>query len=97
MKTTKDYLDVIKENEPELRSKYGIRSLRIFGSVARGEHHDGSDLDVFVEMEPSLLLKVDLTHFLEEKLQMPVDVVRKHKHINPFLLNEIEHDGIHVF
>lgn len=55
-----------------------------------------SDVDVCVEMEPKVLLLVRLKRFLENILQCSVDVVRIHKHMNPFLLKEIEHDGIYL-
>jgi len=97
MQTTSEYIDKIKAIESVLREKYGIRSLRIFGSVSRGEQKEGSDVDVFVEMTPNLFLMVNLKRYLEETLQTSVDVVRKHNHINPYLLDEIEEDGINVF
>ena len=75
---------------------FGIRSLRLFGSVSRNEHHEGSDVDVCVEMEPKAYLLVRLKRFLEQLLECSVDVVRLHKHMNPYLLEEIERDGIYV-
>ena len=96
MKTTQEYIDIIKEHSDELRTKFGIRSLRLFGSVSRGEQHEGSDIDVCVEMEPTLYLIVRLKRFLEQILHCTVDIVRMHKHINPYLLSNIERDGIYV-
>ena len=96
MKTTKEYIDLITAHADELRSLFGIRSLRLFGSVSRGEHHEGSDVDVCVEMEPEIYLVVRLKRFLEKLLQCSVDVVRVHKHMNPYLLKDIERDGIFV-
>ena len=96
MKTTKEYIDLITAHADELRSLFGIRSLRLFGSVSRGEHHEGSDVDVCVEMEPEIYLVVRLKRFLEKLLQCSVDVVRVHKHMNPYLLKDIERDGIYI-
>ena len=96
MKTTKEYIDIISAHADELRSLFGIRSLRVFGSVSRGEHQEGSDVDVCVEMEPEIYLVVRLKRFLEKLLQCSVDVVRMHKHMNPYLLKDIERDGIYV-
>ena len=56
----------------------------------------GSDVDICVDMEANAFLVVRLKRFLEELLKCSVDIVRLHKHINPFLLQEIEHDGIDV-
>ena len=96
MKTTKEYIDLIATHANELRSQFGIRSLCLFGSVSRGEQTEGSDVDVCVEMEPRILLIVRLQRYLEQMLQCPVDVIRMHKHINPYLLKDIERDGIYV-
>ena len=96
MKTREEYVHLILSHADELKSEFGVKSLRLFGSVSRGEHHSGSDVDVCVDMEPKAYLVVRLRHFLESLLQCPVDVVRLHSHINPFLLEEIEKDSIYV-
>ena len=96
MRTAKEYIDLISAHADELRSQFGIRSLRLFGSVSRGEQREDSDVDICVDMEPSLYLLVRLKRFLEQLLQCTVDVVRMHKHINPYLLENIERDGIYV-
>ena len=96
MRTAKEYIDLISAHADELRSQFGIRSLRLFGSVSRGEQREDSDVDICVDMEPSLYLLVRLKRFLEQLLQCTVDVVRMHRHINPNLLENIERDGIYV-
>ena len=77
--------------------QYGIQKIGLFGSVARGEHHEGSDVDVCVEMAPDMYLLVALKQFLENLLGCSVDVVRMHRNMNKLLLNQIERDGIYVF
>ena len=89
MRTTKEYIALIAAHDKELRASFGIQSLRIFGSVSRHEQKEGSDIDVCVDMEPKTYLVVRLK-------QCSVDVVRMHKHINPYLLEEINKDGIYV-
>ena len=96
MKTKNEYIKIIENQEDELRKNFGIRSLRLFGSVSRDEQIEGSDVDVCVEMEPQAYLMVRLKRFLERLLGCPVDVVRMHKHMNPYLLQEINRDGIYV-
>ena len=96
MRTAKEYIDLISAHADELRSQFGIRTLRLFGSVSRGEQREDSDVDICVDMEPSLYLLVRLKRFLEQILQCSVDVVRMHRHINPYLLENIERDGIYV-
>ena len=96
MKTTKEYISLISSKAEELKRDFGIRSLRIFGSVSRNEQHEGSDVDVCVDMEPKVYMVVRLKHFLEDLLQCSVDVIRLHKHINPYLLDEIDREGIYA-
>lgn len=96
MKTTKEYISLIASHAEELKTLFGVKSLRIFGSVSRNEQNDGSDIDVCVDMEPKIYMMVRLKRFLEDLLQCSVDLVRIHKHMNPFLLEEINKDGIYV-
>ena len=96
MKTTKEYILLISSKAEELKRDFGIKSLRIFGSVSRNEQHEGSDVDVCVDMAPKVYMVVRLKRFLEDLLQCSVDVIRLHKHINPYLLDEIEKEGIYV-
>ena len=96
MKTTKEYISLIASKAEELKRDFGIRSLRIFGSVSRNEQHEGSDVDVCVDMEPKAYMVVRLKRFLEDLLQCSVDVIRLHKHINPYLLDEIDREGIYA-
>lgn len=96
MKTREYYISLLTSHAEELKKNFDVKSLRLLGSVSRNEQKDGSDVDVCIDMEPKMFLVVRLKRFLEELLQCSVDVVRMHKHINPFLLKEIDHDGIYV-
>jgi hypothetical protein len=60
----------------KLAEQRGTRNLRVFGSVARGEAKDTSDLDLLVEWEPgrSLLDHVALKQDLEDLLGVSVDI-----------------------
>ena len=96
MKTREEYIALITSHAEELQNTFGITSLRLFGSVARNQHHDGSDVDIYVEMPPKFFLIVRLKAYLEALQGCPVDIIRKHQHLNPFLLKEVERDGIEV-
>lgn len=60
-----------------IASRHGARNIRIFGSVARGEAKEGSDVDFLVDLEPgrSLLDHAALLLDLEQLLGCKVDVV----------------------
>ena len=97
MSGRQQYIELLTEATPYIRSEFGVRSMRMFGSVARGEEHDGSDVDIFVDMPPKAFKVVGLKQYLQELLGRAVDVVRSHSHLDPFLTNEINKDGITIF
>ncbi|MFN0148820.1 MAG: nucleotidyltransferase family protein [Dehalococcoidia bacterium] len=70
-----DVLRVLGEHKGEF-ARFGVKSLSIFGSVARDEARDDSDLDVLVEFEGPTKFQpyMDLKFFLEEILGCRVDV-----------------------
>ena len=80
-----------------MTEKYGVHSMRLFGSVARNEQNESSDVDVCVEMEPSLLRRSGLKIYLEEMLKCKVDVLRVHKNMDSYLSQQIARDGILIF
>jgi len=97
MKSRQEYIKILKEHSPELISKYGITYMRIFGSVAREQHHEGSDVDVFVVMPPDAYNLCAAADFLEELLGCSVDLIRKHSNMRPFFLNQIQKYGVDVY
>ena len=77
--------------------EFGIVRIGLFGSAARGSSHDGSDVDVVVEMsEPDLLKLVGIKQELEELLHRNVDIVRYRMDMNPFLRQRIDREAIYV-
>ena len=67
----------LKAEAPELRRKYGVRTLALFGSVARGDDDEGSDVDVLVTFEPGMKLGLAffaLQNELSELLGRTVDL-----------------------
>lgn len=91
------YINLLHQNSEYIRSEFGVSSMQLFGSVARGENTTESDVDIFVEMPPKLFIKLKMKSYLEQLFQKKVDIVRKHRNLNPFLLNEIKRDGIIIF
>jgi predicted nucleotidyltransferase len=73
----KDLLQTKREEILRTAAKHGARNIRVFGSVARGEADEESDIDLLVEMEPSrsLLDHAALWLELQEVLGRKVDVV----------------------
>ena len=72
--------ETIKQKRNEIlqtAAKYGASNIRVFGSVARGEFYQGSDIDFLIDLEPgrSLMDAGGLLMDLQELLGCPVDVV----------------------
>lgn len=79
------------------QSTYRFRKIGIFGSVARGQAGEGSDIDIIVEqMEPDLFLLGALKTDLEKELGARVDVIRLHKRMNKFIARRISQEAIYV-
>ncbi len=97
MKTTREYLQLLKDYKESRGMLYGISRIGIFGSVARGEHTEGSDVDICVDLKtPSLF---SLVHIKEELCQLfgcEVDVVRMRQNMDALLKQDILKEGIYV-
>ena len=97
MKTSQEYIEILKEHLPELQERFGITSMRLFGSVARGDHHEGSDIDLFVRMPAKFYNHILAAQYLEGLLGCNVDLILDHKGLRPFFRQQIEKDGIDIF
>ena len=89
-------LNYLKTHKDDFMQKYGIEKIALFGSFAREEAKEDSDIDIFVKMKPDLFKMVELKEQIEQDLQKKVDIIREHKHIKPFLLKMIQKDMIYV-
>lgn len=89
-------LQTLSNHKQELTEKYGVTRLGIFGSVARNQADETSDVDIIVEMPPDLFQMVHMKENLEELLELPVDLIRYHKHLNAFLKSRIDHEAIYL-
>ena len=98
MKTTNDYITILRKYLSTKADAYGITKIGIFGSVARNEQTEDSDVDVCVEMKkPDLFTMVHIKEELQELFGKPVDIVRLRKNMNPMLLKQIKRDGIYAW
>ncbi len=89
-------LRTLNAHKQELAVKYGVTRLGIFGSLARDQAGEASDVDIVVAMPPDLFQMVHMKEELEQLLGAPVDLVRLHKHLNVFLKSRIDDEAIYV-
>jgi uncharacterized protein len=90
----KSQLEVLK---PTLRRRFKVETIDIFGSYARGEQTDQSDVDILVTYGEGadLLLAAALKRYLRRKLHVKVDVVSKN-YLHPMIRDEVLSEAVHV-
>lgn len=89
-------LNYLKENYSEFKNKYNIEQIGLFGSYARDEANENSDIDIFIKMKPSLFDMIAIKEQIENDLNKKVDIIREHKNIKPTFLKMIKKDLIYV-
>lgn len=82
--------DLIREHLPELRDKYLVTSIGIFGSFARGEATEISDIDILVEFRET----VDIFHFIRLQDRLTSILGRKVDLATPQALKPLIKDKI---
>jgi hypothetical protein len=90
LKKLTDYME-------EIRQRFSVKALAIFGSIARDEAADNSDVDVLVvfECKGTFDLFMDLKFYLEDLLSTQVDLVTD-KALRPQIRQAIEQEMVHV-
>ena len=89
-----ELITTLKQLNEEIRQKYKGRIIGLFGSYARGEETDQSDIDLLIEKEANISLFVlgGMKVYLEEKLNKKVDIVTTsalRDEIRPYIMNEL--------
>ena len=95
-KTREEFLSLLVQNKSELENRFKARRLAIFGSYARGDQRPDSDVDILVDIDPSVGLEfVTLAEQIEQLLALPVELVSLGA-IKPNKFEYIEQDLIYV-
>ncbi|MHB8904623.1 MAG: nucleotidyltransferase family protein [Melioribacteraceae bacterium] len=96
MKKLSEIKSLLELHQQSIKEKYNVRQLGIFGSVARGEATEFSDVDILVELEKPIGLDfVLLGDELEDILGIKVDIVTPNA-LKPKMLDYIKQDLIYV-
>ena len=78
MRTLQDIRLTLNKHKPDLLTKYPIKSITIFGSFARNEQTDDSDLDLMVEFNDKIGIRfIDLADEIEDYIGIKVDLVSR--------------------
>jgi predicted nucleotidyltransferase len=96
MKTIEQLKKNLAGYKRELKEKYHIKQLGIFGSYVRGEETQVSDLDIMVELEEPIGLEfVTLAEELESRLGLKVDLISANA-VKPRMMKRIKEELIYV-
>lgn len=86
-------IDILKSHEREIKKRFGVRRIGLFGSFARGEQKDTSDVDILVEFEePTFDNFMNLAFFLEDLFSRRVELVTPDSlspYIAPYVKKEV--------
>jgi|SRR5262245_5973056 len=78
MKTKAEILEILRREKPELVRRYGLKRLTLFGSYAREDQREDSDVDILVEIDPQIGLSfVELADRIEDALVVRTEVVSR--------------------
>ncbi len=95
-KAREEILSLLVQNKPELESRFKVRRLALFGSYARGDQRPDSDVDILVDIDPSVGLEfVTLAEQIEKLLGLSVELISL-RAIKPNKLEYIKQDLIYV-
>lgn len=90
-------LEILKDRKPDLQKRYPISELGLFGSYARGDFNEHSDIDILVDFNARIdgFDYIRLAHELEDAFKYKIDMVSR-KGIKPKYLPFVEKSLIHV-
>jgi len=92
-----DVLAILREFKRNSAEKYGILETGVFGSVARDEAREDSDVDICIKTEtPNPFTLVHIKEDIEGLIRKRVEIVRVREKMNPFLRDRIEREGLYV-
>jgi predicted nucleotidyltransferase len=94
--TKEEILSLLIQNKSELENRFKVRRIALFGSYARGDQKPDSDVDILVDIDPSVGLEfVTLAEQIEQLLGLPIELASR-RAIKPNKLKYIEQDLIYV-
>lgn len=95
--TREEMVRLLKNHKATLAERFGVTDLALFGSMARGEARESSDLDILVDFDGPATSRryFGVQFYLEDLLGAPVDLVTE-KALRNELRPYVEKDAIHV-
>ncbi|MBN1850531.1 MAG: nucleotidyltransferase domain-containing protein [Deltaproteobacteria bacterium] len=92
-----EIIEILRAYKKEYADQFGLLEIGIFGSVARDEIREDSDMDVIVHIsKPDLFMLAGIKQDLEERLHRSVDIVTYRENMNQFLKKRIDGEAIYA-
>ncbi|RHE82240.1 MULTISPECIES: nucleotidyltransferase family protein [Bacteroides] len=97
METTQEIVDRLRAYKEKFADKYGIEQLGLFGSVARGEQDEKSDIDVIIKLRrPSCFTCFGIQEELRKLFHRKVDLITLHENMFHSFCQNLERDAIYI-
>ena len=92
-----EILDKLQAHKPTLAERFGVTALALFGSYARDQAVDGSDVDILVSFDGPATSRTyfGVQFYIEDLLGRPVDLVTE-KALRPEFRPYVEREAVHV-
>jgi uncharacterized protein len=95
--TREKILETLRHNKPFFEKEFGVITIGLFGSYAKGFNKSESDVDILVELSPPLANNYfSLWIKLEKELNTKVDLIRKGNHLSQKFLQIVEKEIIYA-
>ncbi|RUM60201.1 MAG: nucleotidyltransferase [Persephonella sp.] len=94
-KNLEEIKKILREHKKELKEKYYVKNIALFGSYVRGEQTSKSDIDILVEFEKAItfIQFMKLENYLSHPLGLKVDLVMK-KSLKPYIKKQVLKEAI---
>jgi len=87
-------IEILRRHEREIKERYGVRRIGVFGSYVRGDQKKESDIDILVEFEePTFDNFMNLSLYLERLFGRKVDLVTI-KGLSPYISSIVEREVV---
>jgi predicted nucleotidyltransferase len=96
MLTREEALKILQDNKERFAEKYGVTKLGLFGSFARNEATDASDVDVCVEMPPDFFSVEAVREELESSFRRSVDIIRLREDLRELFKERLRKETVYV-
>ena len=88
-----EIIDLLRSHAEDIKARFAVKRIGLFGSYARGEQKASSDIDILVEFEkPTFRNFMDLSFYLEDLFGREVDLVTVkglHSRIRPYVEKDV--------